>query len=358
MLKQVMVIGAGAIGSLMAAQLAQAGHDVILVGRGRAVDIIRQQGVRVDGPQRAPRLHKMPVAGSIAEALAAMPHPWLAVLAVKSYHTANTLAELLAAPSDPPPILTLQNGVGNEELLASGLGADRVVAGSITTPVTVVEPGHVVIERSSRHVGVANVAQATTFVLAAEIASVLVSAGFQARQYRDWRSLKWTKLAMNILCNASCALLGWSPEEVWSHEEMVKLEIAAWQEVLTTMQALDLHLVDLGGYPLGRLQSLLMALPAAPLRRVLGRFVVGGRGGKKPSLYLDLEHGRGHTEVDWLNGAVVQAGEALGLPVPANLVLWQSLASVAQGNQAWSHYRNCPEVLVERWREARQPGSG
>jgi 2-dehydropantoate 2-reductase len=353
MLKQVMVIGAGAIGSLVAAQLAQAGHDVILVGRGQSVDVIRRQGVRVGSPERAPVLHQMPVAGSIAEALAAMPRPWLAVLAVKSYHTASTLAELLAAPYDPPPILTLQNGVGNEELLASGLGANRVVAGAITTPVTVVEPGYVVAERSSRHVGVANVAQATAGDLAAEITSVLASTGFQARQYQDWRSLKWTKLVMNILCNASCALLGWSPAEVWSHEEMAQLEIAAWHEAMTTMQAQSLHLVDLGGYPLGRLQSLLMALPAVFLRPALGRFVVGGRGGKMPSLYLDLEQGRGRTEVAWLNGAVVRAAQAVDLPVPANLALWQSLAAAAQGAEARSPFRNRPDILIARWREAR-----
>jgi 2-dehydropantoate 2-reductase len=353
--KQIMVIGAGAIGSLVAAQLAQAGHDVTLVGRGRAVDIIRRQGVRVGSPEHAPGLYKVPVAGSIAEALAAVPRAWLAVLAVKSYHTASTLAELLAATTDPPPLLTLQNGVGNEELLASGLGVGHVTAGAITTPVTVVEPGYVVAERSSRHVGVANVAQPAIVDRAAEIASVLAGAGFQVRHYQDWRNLKWTKLVMNLLCNASCALLGWSPAEVWSHDELAMLEIAAWREAMVTMQAQGLRLVDLGGYPLGRSQPLLMALPAAFLRRVLGRFVAGGRGGKMPSLYLDLERGRGQTEVDWLNGAVVQAAKAVGLSVPANLVLWQSLASVAQGIQPWSHFRNRPEVLVERWREASWP---
>jgi 2-dehydropantoate 2-reductase len=354
--KQIMVIGAGAIGSLVAAQLAQAGHDVTLVGRGQVVDILRRQGVRVGSPQRALSLHKLPVAGSIAEALATMPRPWLAVLAVKSYHTASTLAELLAATSSPPPLLTLQNGVGNEELLASGLGADRVTAGAITTPVKVVEPGYVMAEGSSRHAGVANVARPTTVDRAAEFASVLASAGFQAQHYQDWRNLKWTKLVMNLLCNASCALLGWSPAEVWSHDDMAMLEIAAWQEAIRTMQAQNLHLVDLGGYPLGRSQPLLVALPAPLLRRVLGRFVVSGRGGKMPSLYLDLERGRGCTEVDWLNGAVVRAAEAAGLLVPANSVLWQSLASVEQGIETRSHYRNRPEVLVERWREARWRG--
>jgi 2-dehydropantoate 2-reductase len=356
--KQIIVIGAGAIGSLVAAQLAQAGHDITLVGRGRAVDSIRQEGLRVDSPDLPPSLIKVPVAGSIARALAAMPRPWLMVLAVKSYDTASALAEVQAATPDPPPILTLQNGVGNEELLAGALGAGQVIAGTITTPVTVLEPGYVVAERSSRHVGVANVAPPAATDRAGEVAAVLASAGFQAQQVQDWRSLKWTKLAMNLLCNASCALLGWSPAEVWSHDDMAMLEVAAWREALSTMQAQGVRLVNLGGYPLGRAQPLLVALPPALLRRVLGRFVAGGRGGKLPSLYIDLDQGRGRTEVDWLNGAVVREAGAAELPVPANLVLWQSLAAVAKGSEPWSRYRNHPEILVERWREVKRQTAG
>jgi len=343
----ILIIGGGAIGSLVAAQLAQAGETVTLVGRPRSTAAIRRDGLRLSEEGRTTTLRQVQAAASLAEAFTSQPEHRLAILTVKSYDTAAALAELQEATASPPPLLTLQNGLGNEELLAAALGPERVIAGVITTPATVPEPGLVMVERPLKRVGLANLAVEPALP-AAQVAGLLGRAGFQVQVYDHWASLKWTKLVMNMLCNASCALLGWSPAQVWADPRLAGLEIAAWREALAVLRRQGSRLVNLGGYPLGTLEPLLRWLPEPLLRPILGRFVIAGRGGKMPSLYLDLAKGKGRSEVAWLNGAVVRTGEAVGLAAPVNRALNEALAAVLSGREPWTHYRDRPESLLER----------
>jgi 2-dehydropantoate 2-reductase len=354
--RDILIIGAGAIGCLVAGGLAQAGQVVTLVGRPRTAEAIARQGLRVSQDGRTATVGQVRAVSSIRAAFEGRPRYRLAVLTVKSYDTAQAVAELAAATADPPPVLTLQNGVGNEETLAAQLGQAQVIAGVITTPASVPEPGHVLVERNLKQIGVASLVDPppTGVPSAAQVADLFAAAGFEARTYPDWRSLKWTKLVMNLLCNASCALLGWSPAQVWADRPMAELEMVAWREALAVVRRLGCRLVDLGGYPLRLLDPWLRSLPTGLLYRPLGHFVVGGRGGKMPSLYLDLERGK-RSEVGWLNGAVVTAGQALGMPVPANGTLAGSLSAVVEGEEAWETYRGRPEALLARWRAARDP---
>jgi len=347
----ILIIGAGAIGSLVGWRLATAGRPVILVSRPAAVDAIRRQGLRLVRAGQTQVAPPVQAVASLAEAFSLGPRPQFAILTVKSYDTAQAAAELAAAAPVPLPVLSLQNGVGNEDTLAAVLSLPLVTAGVITSPATILEPGLVASERSSDRVGLADVS-ADGVLPAAQIAQVLSEAGFAVRTFPDWRSLKWTKLVMNLLCNASCALLGWSPELVWADRRLAALEVAAWQEAMTVLRQLGGRLVNLGGYPLGLLEPLLRTAPASLLQRPLYRFIVAGRGGKMPSLYLDLAAGRQRSEVDWLNGAVVAAGARASLPTPANAVLAESLRHVLSGAEPWNRYRDQPAALLARYQQA------
>ncbi|MCS6844611.1 MAG: 2-dehydropantoate 2-reductase [Caldilineales bacterium] len=351
-----LVVGAGAIGTFVAASMALSGQPVILVARGDAGERIRQAGLQLRTAHGETLACRVAVAPSTAAALAGSPAIGLAILAVKSYDTAQAMAELRAATASPPPVLTLQNGVGNEETAVAALPNSHVLAGAITTPVSVEAPGAVVVERDSRRLGLADVQlpadPAAGRASLAAVAAAFQRAGFQVRCYDDWRSLKWTKLVMNLLCNASCALLGWTPEQVWDHPGLVRLEMAAWREAMAVVRGLGLRLINLGGYPLAPVEPLLRRLPVGMLAPALRPFVVGGRGDKLPSLYLDLSRGKGRSEVAWLNGAVVEAGRQLGLATPANRALTDALLAVVRGDEAWSAYRDQPAALLARWRAA------
>ena len=146
----------------------------------------------------------------------------LALITVKAYDTANVIAELRAIDAGQlPPLLTLQNGVGNEEALIEAFGADRIVSGAIDTPVSVPAPGQVQVHRERFKAGVAPVGPGAP---AAQAAGLLRDAGFTVDSFADYRRLKWSKLLMNLLTNAQCAILDWTPAQVMADPAASRLE--------------------------------------------------------------------------------------------------------------------------------------
>ena len=266
----------------------------------------------------------------------------LALVTVKAYDTATVISELTAATPAPPPLLTLQNGVGNEEALAEAFGAHRIVAGAIDTPVSVPAPGQVQVHRARFRAGLAPVGRAAPVIQAA---ALLHDAGIRTDVFADYRSLKWSKLLMNLLANAQCAILDWTPAQIMADPVASRLEALAWQETLAVMAAQRIRPVALAGYPLALFAPLARRLPPTWLGRVLRGFVSGGRGSKMPSLQIALSDGK-PSEVNWLNGAAARHAEQLGVPAPANRTFAGVLAGLTNGQIGWEQYRDHPERLA------------
>jgi 2-dehydropantoate 2-reductase len=267
----------------------------------------------------------------------------LACLTVKSYDTETALKEMTEATRQPPPMLTMQNGVGNEELLADRLGAERVMAGTITSPAEIVEPGTVVVARPGS-VGLAPV-HARGSLRGADVA--LRQAGFHVRVYDDYRSLKWSKLLMNMIGNAVSAILDWPPERVFAHRQLCALEMQAFREGLSVIEALEVRLARVGSYPVPVIAPLLSRLPVPLVQPLLEKLVGEARGGKMPSLHTDLSRGRRDSEVDVLNGAIRRTGVALGVPVAVNRALHLVLTGIVHGHVAWDDFRGRPKALLQ-----------
>jgi 2-dehydropantoate 2-reductase len=321
----VVIFGAGAIGGFIGARLALAGHRVRLVGRPAWLDAIAARGLqlRVPGEHGATVRTGLSTHPTLAAALDAGAD--LVVVAVKSYDTAAAVAALAAWSGPPPAVLTVQNGVGNEEALAGELGAERVLAGAITFPVSVPAPGTVLLERARGGLGLASVDPARA-ALAAEWAAPCAQAELRPRRYRDYRALKWSKLLMNQIGNALPAILARPVAAVVADPALFALEVAALRETLAVMRARGIAVVALPGYNLPLLALALRVAPLALLRRVLAPLIASSRGSKPPSLQLDLERGR--SEVAWLNGAVAQAGREAGVATPVNRALAETLAGL------------------------------
>ncbi|HXF60317.1 MAG TPA: 2-dehydropantoate 2-reductase N-terminal domain-containing protein, partial [Caldilineaceae bacterium] len=237
-----LVIGAGAIGCLVGGRLAQAGEQVTLVGRPHFVEVVRREGLRLSDEHGRHIIRTVNAAGSLAEAYAAPSAAQegydLAILTVKSYDTAAALEELGAvAGREFPPMLSLQNGVGNEETIAAVAGPDRVIAGTITTPVSVEGAGAIRVDRPQYGLGVSAWAPGVPTGLLDATQAALAHAGFAVVRYPHAQGMKWTKLLMNMMGNASSAILDMPPAEVFAQASLVDLEIAAWREALAVMRA-------------------------------------------------------------------------------------------------------------------------
>ncbi|MHB0859526.1 MAG: ketopantoate reductase family protein [Anaerolineae bacterium] len=345
---RILVLGAGAIGSLVGGRLAENEHEVGLVGRAQYVQAVRQRGLLLAEDGTTQRIKTLCVGEQVGKVVEALGGVDLAVLTTKGFDTHDACLALAPYLGDSGHLLLLQNGVGGEELAAEVLGARRLVSGVVTWVVAAVEPGHYAVLGHKGGIGVAPVETGSLGV--SLVHELLVRAGFTCRQYADYRALKWSKLLLNMLGNALPAILDLPSSEVFADPRLYALELAAFREALAVMRRLGIRPVQLPGYPAGTLALLMGALPAAASRPLMARLVAGGRSGKKPSLQLDLERGRTRSEVSYLNGAVVSAAERLELGVPANRALTETLEGIAAGGIPWASLRHNPEALLERAR--------
>jgi 2-dehydropantoate 2-reductase len=351
---KILIIGAGAIGCLIGGKLAQNGQSVTLVGRAQFVEAVQQHGLRLHISKTIHRIDNVQAVAALAEAFqqaAGEGKPYdLAVLTVKSYDTVATLQELSTALDDytqsTPTIVSLQNGVSNEEAISACLGAEHVIAGTITAPVEIPEPGLIHVTKPKFVVGLAPWKPSAENTDLEYFRAALASAGIVVAIYTDARSMKWTKLLMNMIGNATSAILAEPPHRTFTDARIADLEIDALREALAVMAKANIAPVNVEKYPLGTLAPLLRYGPKALLRPMLRWIVSGARGGKMPSLYLDLEKGKAETEVNWLNGAVVRTGEAVHVPTPVNRMLNEVVQRLAHHPSQWPAWQRQPAKLV------------
>lgn len=342
---RILIIGAGAIGCFFAARLAASGQQVTVAERPPFADPIRARGIRLLEPDGRELTPAVEIADGLTAALAAGRAYDLAFVAVKAYHTASVAAELGALMSAPFPVMTVQNGVGNEETLARHLPGVPILAAALTTPIEVLGPGHVKVARPSFRLGLA---PGPGDGDPRPWAAIFTAAGFRTQVFSEHRGLKWTKLLMNLLANAQSAILGYTPAQIFADRALGDLEVRAWREALAVMQAQRIRPVYFGGYPLPLIAPLARRAPVALLRPLMGRVIGGGRGSKMPSLYFDLyPQPRPPSEIGWLNGAVVVQGAAVGVPTPVNTVFTQVLQALLAGEEAPAAWQGQPQRLLQ-----------
>ena len=165
--------------------------------------------------------------------------------------------------------------------------------------------------------------------------------------FADYRRLKWSKLLLNLLANAQCAILDWTPAQVMADPAASRLEALAWQEAFAVMAALGIRPVAMAGYPLPLLAPLARRLPASWLARGLQGIVSGGRGSKMPSLHVALAAGR-RSEVGWLNGAVARYGREAGVATPVNRTLTDVLTAVTNDKNRREDWCARPDAIAAR----------
>lgn len=343
------MVGAGAIGCLVGGRLAAAGCEVTLLGRAKLVNVVTAHGLQLQWPDGRQQTVYPQVIENLAQ-LDRLSDFELVLITVKSFDTATAVGGLSGRLSPGVRLLPLQNGVGNEEVLAATVPGQPIIAGSITLPVMVPQTGVIIVSKGKGGIGLAPFSEGVSI---ADVARRLRDAGFTVATYADHRSLKWSKLILNLTANASSAILDMPPIQSLSHPEIFDLEIAALQETLAVMRAQGIKAVPLFGYPLPLLAFALHWLPRAVLRRLLRPIMAEGRGDKLPSLQLDLRQGRNESEVTVLNGIVALTGERIGVPVPVNKALSDILTGIVAGEIPWIKYKGNPQVLWQQIQQGR-----
>ena len=302
---QVAVLGGGAIGSLVAARLHQAGVDVRLIGRQAQVDAIRAKGLLVKSPG-ASLLVGLPATTTLEGTADAI------LLTVKSQDVRDACREIAALASDAT-VVTMQNGVRSDGEAADILGRERIVGCVLNISATYLEAG--VVEQNTS--GLFQVG-APFRESAPGVAAVvdLLNQAIRTEPVPDIARARWTKLMAN-LNNAIMTITGLPIGKALRHKGLARLSIATIREGVRTAQ--------LGGFGLDQSRRArtfrLMATLPLPLSyrffggRLAGNFPPDSTYG--PSTLQSFQRGSS-SELDYLNGEIVTLGERIGRPTPYN----------------------------------------
>ncbi len=299
---RVLVFGAGAIGQWLGAALAQAGEEVTLVTRAASCKAINERGLRCGLKTVRLKAFEEPPPGSYD----------LVLLTVKTFDIADAL-NILGSRLSFQNILTIQNGIGTDELVRSRFLSANLIVGSVTCSVASPEPG-VLHPGLTGGLGLAPFSDAST----APFRMLFEKGGIKAESFLDFRSMKWSKLCLNVVGNALGALLDCTPSELFNDRKLYRFEVRALSEVRKIIRSQNLKIINLPDYPVKKFSEVMFWLPSRLSFPLLSEKMSRGRGDKPPSLLLELRRGRDKTEIDFLNGAVVEYGKKLGIPTPVN----------------------------------------
>ena len=353
----VLIFGAGAIGTYIGGSLALAGHQVVFLERPKNVEALRERGLRLDLTLDERRKHALSGAEGTKKAFTIAPSAFVivssldetlrygpfdvALFALKSFDTQAALENIKPFAEEMPPILCLSNGVSNEEAIADALGKDKVIYGTVTTAVGKRVTGDIVLERL-RGVGIAK-----GHALSEKLNAAFNEAYLNSRLFDDAASMKWSKMLTNLIANPTSAILDMTPAEIFANKSLYKLEIEMLKECLAVMEAQGFKVVDLPGTPV-RALAFATKLPLWLSRPFLSRAAGAGRGAKMPSFHIDLHSGRGKSEAEYLHGAVVCAGEKFGVPTPVNKVLTETLLALVNQQIPLDEFAHKPEKLLSK----------
>jgi 2-dehydropantoate 2-reductase len=338
--KKTLVVGGGAVGSFLGALMATAGHEVTLVrpferaARARTVSLACP-----DGTQRS---FDMRLVRHAQDA----PNPDLMIVAVKM----PAIREALEPTSIWPtvPTLTVENGIGAEAIAAELRPEAPRLAGSLTASIEITAENEVRWLRRGG-LGLAAVNPEAGPVVKS-LRADLTTAGLPSVEHRNAAAMKWSKLLTNLIANATGAILDMDPDEIYRDPRLYALERRQLREALAVMSALELRPVGLPGASIPWLARII-ALPDVAARPILTRIVGGARGGKLPSLRMQMQAAGNAptgepTEVRWMNGAVAGYGDLLRIPTPVNSLLAELVDDVAAHPDRRAWLRRQPERLL------------
>lgn len=293
---KVCIVGCGALGSVFAAHLARLEDVEVYVYdvNHEHVTEIRKHGLQISGAAYfTAKLHTTSDANEI-------PVCDFGVFATKSIHTKAAIEQTAQVFSDTSAVCSVQNGIGNEEIIAERVS--HVIRGATTMAAHLIAPGHAGFEfYSDLWIGPFE-PSGTPFERVQQFADVLKRAGLRVIALRDARGAQWTKLIFNSAVNPVGALTRLHHGAAQRFPPTSALYEALLQEGEAVAKALG---ITLHGDP----RKMIEEGATAPQKR-------------NASMLQDIFEKRS-TEVDFINGAIADHGEKLGVPVRLNRALWR-----------------------------------
>jgi len=288
---KIVMMGAGAMGSLFGGLLSLAGEEVWLVGnRKDQIDAIRSAGLTFE---EKGQLLIIPMNATLD--VTSVGKADLVIFFVKTYDTEVAVSDSLVLEKEDTIFLTLQNGLGNEEVICQKIDRKKVMLGVTGHGATLLGPGRI------RHAG-----WGKTFIgeldhritdRAGRIAQTFSEAGIETEVSSNIHDHVWGKLLVNVGINALTALTGFKNGQLLDYPESARLMEKLVSEAAEVARGKGIHLEE------------------DPIEKV--RKAAEATKENRSSMGQDFDR-RQKTEIDAINGAVVREAHPLGIPVPFN----------------------------------------
>lgn len=298
-MNNVLIVGTGALATLFAARLTQAGHRVSMLGTWKeGIDALRRNGARLIDTNGNEHQFEVHATDDPRECVGAK-H---ALVLVKAWQTERAAGQLMDCLAADGLAVTLQNGLGNYETLTHSLGIHRVALGATTTGATLNGPG-------LAKAGGEGIISIERHQAISPIEAALRSANFNVQLVEDAQSLVWGKLVINAAINPLTALLRVTNGELLERPSAREMMRALASETAQVAKAEKINLPF-----------------SDPI--VAAEDVARKTAANRSSMLQDvLRHAP--TEIDAICGAVVRAGEVHGINTPANWACWNLIKAIS-----------------------------
>jgi 2-dehydropantoate 2-reductase len=293
---KIAVVGAGAMGSLFGAMLAEAGNEVWLYDVWlEHVEAVNRDGLMIE---RQGKIRNVNIKATDDPDLIGRAD--LIIIFVKSTQTRSAAKTAKQIAGSDGSVMTLQNGMGNADAIAELIEPDRILAGTTSHGATLLGAG------SIRHAGIGMTMIGTWAATeqgrrrSEQFADLFNQAGIETEVVEGVRSVIWNKLLINIGINAITALGGIKNGQILDLESTRELSRTAVEEAMNIARAQDVEI---------REDAVDYTFKVAEATAV-----------NRSSMGQDVDNNR-QTEIDAINGFIVREAKRLGLEAPVNLAL-------------------------------------
>lgn len=298
--KIILVVGAGAVGGYFGACIARSGRRVIFLVKENYINLLKEKKIRIksvngDFSVDAEFITDCKSAGVVD----------LILFCVKSYDTESAIISTIPAIGENTVIVSLQNGVDNEEKIGKIAGMEKVIGGVAYIGARLLQPG--IIEHSAAGRVAIGELDGTITERVKEIGSLFENAGVPCEISRNIKTILWKKLMWNAAFNPITALTGCTIKEVMDNPLSRELVRDVMKEVSCVAKYEGVEITDSDIDDAIRFSE--------------------GIGHVKTSMLHDIEGGK-RLEIEALNGTVVKIGKTHGLNVPLNRTLYECLSLI------------------------------
>jgi 2-dehydropantoate 2-reductase len=291
---KIVIIGAGAMGSLFGGLLTLSGENVWLVDTGKEkIEAINRKGLMIEEHGKT-----LSVSVNAVTDITSVGKAGLVIYFVKTYQTEKAVSDSLVLQTEDTIFLTLQNGLGNEQVICKAVDQKKVILGVTGQGATLLGPGHI------RHAG-----WGKTFIgeldhritdRTLHIAQMFSRAGIETEASSNIHDIVWDKLLANVGINGLTALTGLKNGQLLDYPETLRM-----MEMLVSEAA-----------KVARRKG--VRIEGNPIEKV--KMIVEATRENRSSMGQDFDHKR-RTEIDAINGAVVREAQRLGISVPCNQMI-------------------------------------